>query len=348
MMNLDVYMYRCIELAQKGIGFVAPNPLVGSVLVHNNRIIGEGWHQKYGEAHAEVNCLQSVIKEDVHLIPESTLYVSLEPCSHHGKTPPCTDLILKYGIKKVVIGCEDPFPAVSGSGIQKLKENGVDVYVGVLEELCRKINRRFMTFHKRERPYLILKWVQSEDGFIGTGTSVRALISNDVTNKLVHRWRSEVSGILIGTNTAILDNPILTARWGNQPQPIRMLLDRSLKLGKDLRVFTEPGGKVMVLNTMCEKEESGISYILLEKDISVTQAILKVCYTMNIQSLMIEGGRQLLQSFLDEGIWDEARVITAAKVNLLSGIRAPDLQNTQMTNEYFLMNDHICFYDRKY
>jgi diaminohydroxyphosphoribosylaminopyrimidine deaminase/5-amino-6-(5-phosphoribosylamino)uracil reductase len=343
----EIYMHRCIELAQKGKGQVAPNPMVGSVLVYNNRIIGEGWHKKYGEAHAEVNCLQSVSHEDVHLIPESTLYVSLEPCSHHGKTPPCADLIIKYGIKKVVIGCEDPFPKVNGSGIQKLKEHGVEVLCGVLEHLCKKENRRFITFHQERRPYVILKWAQSADGFTGTGTSDRALISNKVTNKLVHRWRAEESAILIGTNTALLDNPMLTARWGNQPQPVRILLDRSLKLKKDLQVFSQPGGKVMVFNSMYEKEEEGISYVLLQQELPVAQAILKACFKMNLQSILIEGGQQLLQSFIDEGIWDEARVITGADIYLKSGIRSPQLHHAQIKDEYYLLNDHICYYELK-
>jgi len=343
----EIYMHRCIELAQKGRGHVAPNPMVGSVLVYNNRIIGEGWHKKYGEAHAEVNCLQSVSHEDVHLIPESTLYVSLEPCSHHGKTPPCADLIIKYGIKKVVIGCEDPFPKVKGSGIQKLKEHGVEVVCGVLEHLCKKENRRFITFHQEQRPYVILKWAQSADGFIGTGTADRAFISNKVTNKLVHRWRAEESAILIGTNTALLDNPVLTARWGNQPQPVRILLDRSLKLKKDLQVFSQPGGKVMVFNSTYEKEVEGISYVLLQKDLSIAQAILKACFRMKLQSILIEGGQQLLQTFIDEGIWDEARVITGEDIYLKSGIHAPQLQYAQIKDEFNLLNDRICYYELK-
>lgn len=348
MMDHEFYMRRCVELAHKGIGFVAPNPMVGAVLVHHSRIIGEGWHKKYGEAHAEVNCLHSVRNEDIHLIPESTLYISLEPCSYYGKTPPCTDLILKHRIQKVIIGCEDPFPKVSGSGIRTLQEKGVEVRIGILEAQCRKLNRRFITFHQQKRPYIILKWAQSEDRFLGTGTSERAMISNDVTNKLVHRWRAEESGILIGTNTALLDNPSLTARWGNQSQPIRIILDRSMKLKKDLKIFSRPGGKLFVLNTICEKEEGDVSYKLLCKDMSIVQAILKSCYNLNIQSVLVEGGRQLLQSFIDENIWDEARVITASNMNLQSGICAPDLKNALMTEEFFLMNDHICYYERKF
>jgi diaminohydroxyphosphoribosylaminopyrimidine deaminase/5-amino-6-(5-phosphoribosylamino)uracil reductase len=342
----EIYMHRCIELAQKGMGFVAPNPIVGSLLVHNNRIIGEGWHKKYGEAHAEVNCLASVSDEDVHLIPESTLYVSLEPCSHHGKTPPCADLIIKHGIKKVVIGCEDPFPKVSGSGIRKLKENGVDVLCGVLEHLCKKVNRRFITFHQERRPYVILKWAKSADGFIGTGTSERALISNTVTNRLVHKWRAEESAILIGTNTALLDNPILTARWGNQSQPVRIVIDRSLRLNKDLRIFNESGGKVVVLNSVLEKEVDGISYLRLEKDLTPVQSILNACYRSGIQSMLVEGGGKLLQSFIKEDIWDEARIITGSDIYLKSGIESPVLMNGTLADEQDFLNDKVQYYQR--
>lgn len=346
MIGHEIYMHRCIELAHKGMGFVAPNPMVGSLLVHNNRIIGEGWHKKYGEAHAEVNCLASVSDEDVHLIPESTLYVSLEPCSHHGKTPPCADLILKHGIKKVVIGCEDPFPKVSGSGIRKLQENGINVSCGVLEHLCKKVNRRFITFHQERRPYVILKWAKSADGFIGTGTSERALVSNTVTNRLVHKWRAEESAILIGTNTALLDNPILTARWGNQSQPVRIVIDRSLRLNKDLRIFNESGGKVVVLNSVLEKEVDCISYLRLEKDLSPIQSILNACYRSGIQSMLVEGGGKLLQSFIKEDIWDEARIITGSDIYLKSGVESPVLKNGTLADEQDFLNDKVQYYER--
>jgi diaminohydroxyphosphoribosylaminopyrimidine deaminase/5-amino-6-(5-phosphoribosylamino)uracil reductase len=346
MIDHEVFMHRCVELAKKGSGFVAPNPMVGSVLVYEGRIIGEGWHKKFGGPHAEVNCLQSVLPEDRHLITESTLYVSLEPCSHEGKTPPCTGLILKHGIKKVVVGCEDPFPEVSGSGICFLRENGVDVKVGVLEDLCRQLNCRFITFHQKHRPYVILKWAQTADGFIGTGTSKRLYISNEVTNKLVHKWRSEEASILVGTNTAMFDNPLLTARWGNQPQPVRIVLDRSLKLRKDLRIFTEGEGKVMVLNELHEKEQSSISYVLLQKGQSLTAAILNRCYKQGIQSVLVEGGQKLLQAFLDEGVWDEVRIITAVKVFAKTGIASPGFGSQNLKDEFTLQGDRIQIYLR--
>jgi len=342
----EVFMHRCVELAKNGSGFVAPNPMVGSVLVYEGRIIGEGWHKKFGGPHAEVNCLQSVLPEDRHLITESTLYVSLEPCSHEGKTPPCTGLILKYGIKKVVVGCEDPFPKVSGSGIRLLREKGVDAEVGVLESLCRQLNCRFITFHQKHRPYVILKWAQTADGFIGTGTSERLIISNKLTNKLVHKWRSEEASILVGTNTARFDNPLLTARWGNQPQPLRMVLDRSLKLNKDLRIFTEGEGKVIVFNDVYTKDEGSITYTLLLKDHSVVEEILAACFKAEIQSVFVEGGRQLLQSFIDEGLWDEARVITASNTLAKSGIPSPFFASPNLKEELNIQEDKIQIYLR--
>jgi diaminohydroxyphosphoribosylaminopyrimidine deaminase/5-amino-6-(5-phosphoribosylamino)uracil reductase len=346
MTDHKVFMHRCLELAKKGSGFVAPNPMVGSVLVYEGRIIGEGWHKQFGGPHAEVNCLQSVMPQDRHLIPISTLYVSLEPCSHKGKTPPCTGLILKQGIKKVVVGCEDPFPAVSGSGIRTLQENGVDVEVGVLANLCRQLNLRFITYHQKHRPYIILKWAQTADGFIGTGTSERLLISNNVTNKLVHKWRSEEAAILVGTNTARLDNPLLTARWGNQPQPVRMVIDRSLKLKKDLRIFTEGEGKVFVFNELYAKDEGRILYKRLLKDHSSLEAILDICYKEGIQSVLVEGGRKLLQAFIDEGLWDEARVVTATNIFAKSGIASPFFHHTNLKEEFSVQGDRIQIYLR--
>lgn len=340
------FMYRCVELAKKGSGFVAPNPMVGSVLVYEGRIIGEGWHKKFGGPHAEVNCLQSVLPEDRHLIPKSTLYVSLEPCSHEGKTPPCTGLILKHEIKKVVVGCEDPFPKVSGSGIRLLREKGVDVKVGVLEDLCRHLNCRFITYHQEHRPYVILKWAQTADGFIGTGTSERLLISNNGSNRLVHKWRSEEASILVGTNTASQDNPLLTARWGNQPQPVRMVIDRSLKLKKDLRIFTEGEGKVIIFNDSIAEKGSRIVYSLLSKDLSLVNAILDACYKEGIQSVLVEGGRKLLQSFIEEGLFDEARVITATKIFAKSGISSPLLNKVMLTEEFAILDDRIKIYHR--
>ena len=224
----DIYMYRCLQLAGKGAGHVAPNPMVGAVLVHNDRILGEGYHQVYGQAHAEVNCINSVLPDDVPLIPDSTLYVSLEPCAHFGKTPPCADLIIKKQIRKVVIGCRDPFKEVDGKGIERLKAAGIEVISGVLEAACTDLNKRFFTFHTFNRPYVILKWAESANGKISGSGNERVFISNAWTNTLVHKWRSEESAIAVGTNTAMLDNPFLTTRLWPGRNPVRILLDKKL------------------------------------------------------------------------------------------------------------------------
>ena len=253
-------MHRCLELAGHGSGYVSPNPMVGAVLVHSGRIIGEGYHQRYGQAHAEVNCIDSVSETDRRLIGESTLYVSLEPCAHFGKTPPCTDLIIKHKIPKCVVGCRDPFKEVDGKGIEKLRAAGVHVEVGVLEKECKELNKRFFTFHTEHRPYIILKWAQTGDGFIAgplnpsaswrrtfedSGeTKViqeRLLISNEYSNRLVHKWRSEEASILVGTNTALLDDPELTTRLWTGPSPVRIVLDMNLRLPSSLKMFNDTG-----------------------------------------------------------------------------------------------------------
>ncbi|MBC7722390.1 MAG: bifunctional diaminohydroxyphosphoribosylaminopyrimidine deaminase/5-amino-6-(5-phosphoribosylamino)uracil reductase RibD, partial [Pedobacter sp.] len=214
-------MFRCLELAVLGKGNVAPNPMVGSVLVHEGRIIGEGYHQLYGQPHAEVNCINSVAENDKYLIPQSTLYVSLEPCSHFGKTPPCSDLIIKHDIKKVVVGCRDSYEEVNGKGIENLQQNGVEVVLGILENDCKNLNKRFFTFHTKKRPFIILKWAETANGKIASNTNERLLISNDFSNRVVHKWRSEEGAILVGTKTASLDNPSLNNRLWHGKNPIR-------------------------------------------------------------------------------------------------------------------------------
>ena len=232
----EQYMGRCIQLAKLGLGNVAPNPMVGAVLVYGNKIIGEGYHQKYGEAHAEVNCINSVSEKNKSLIEKSTIYVSLEPCSHYGKTPPCADLIIQNKIRKVVIGIKDIYKEVDGAGIQKLQNADLEVITGVLENECHDLNKRFFTFHQKKRPYIILKWTQSANGNIGLNGE-RILISNDYSNRLVHKWRSEEASILVGTNTALIDNPSLTARLWEGNNPVRIVIDKELKLPADLKIF---------------------------------------------------------------------------------------------------------------
>ena len=269
-------MRRCLELALLGAGHVAPNPMVGSVLVYSDRdtgeerIIGEGYHERYGEKHAEANCIASVKEGDRALIARSTIYVSLEPCAHYGKQPPCADLIFYWQVPRVVAGCRDPFPEVNGKGIEKLRAAGVEVVVGVLEAECMELNRRFFTFHAKHRPYIVLKWAQSADGKIGGDG--RTLISNDYSNRLVHKWRAEEAAILVGTRTAMLDDPALTVRLWSGRNPIRLVLDKELRLPSSLQLFD---GKVrtIVFNMVKHVEGGMIEYYQLSRDSSLVHQL---------------------------------------------------------------------------
>lgn len=336
-------MHRCIQLARKGAGSIAPNPMVGAVLVYEDRIIGEGWHQQYGEAHAEVNCLHAVQEEDKHLVPLSTLYVSLEPCAHFGKTPPCSDLIIKHRIPKVVIGCKDPFAEVDGKGIEKLKAAGVETVIDVLKEECIDLNKRFFTFHQQHRPYIILKWAQTANQKIASTTEERLLISNEMTNRLVHQWRSEEDAILVGTNTALMDDPQLTNRYWPGKQPIRLVLDKELRLPTTLQLFNA-NAKTIVFNTVKHVQEDHVQYYQLNKEENIIQQIIDALYQLNIQSILVEGGAQLLQSFIDEGLWDEVRKIENGKLNMANGLEAPKLKQAEKISELHIMTDRVEFY----
>lgn len=318
-------MARCLHLANAGAGNVAPNPMVGAVLVYEDTIIGEGYHQKYGQAHAEVNCINSVAKEDTAFINQSTLYVSLEPCSHFGKTPPCADLIIQKKIRKVVIGCKDVFKEVFGKGIQKLKEAGIEVITGVLESECIDFNKRFFIFHKNFRPFIILKWAQSANGKIGTTDKERILISNNYSNRLVHKWRSEEAAILIGTNTALQDDPLLTTRLWHGKNPVRIIIDKKLRLPSTLKVFNGEV-KTIIYNLVRNSNEENLVHIKLEKENFIDQLIHSL-FEMNIQSVLIEGGAKTLQSFIDNDLWDEARVITNEELIIENGVAAPEMRN---------------------
>ena len=344
-------MQRCLQLAQLAAGYVAPNPMVGAVLVHNNRIIGEGYHKQYGLAHAEVNCLQSVKKQDEHLIAESRLYVSLEPCAHFGKTPPCADLIIKHHIKEVIVGCRDPFAEVNGKGIEKLQAAGVRVTVGILENECKLLNKRFFTFHTRHRPYVILKWAQSSNGVIGNITGERLHISNEYSNRLVHRWRTEEAAILIGTNTALLDNPALTARLWPGKSPVRLIIDMDNKLPPHLQLFDESTSTIIFNKYRNTIEFDAWSpgdkkawYYQVTHDVSVVHQIVNALYRLRLQSLIVEGGARLLQSFIDEGIWNEARIIRNEGLNIAEGVKAPTLGNALLVEEQQFLNDRINYY----
>lgn len=350
----EIYMHRCLELAQLGAGNVAPNPMVGAVLVYNDRIIGEGYHRQYGKAHAEPNCIASVKDEDKHLIEKSTLYVSLEPCAHFGKTPPCADLIVEKKIPKVVIGCRDPFVLVNGKGIEKLKAANVEVELGILEKECKELNKRFFTFHTQHRPYGILKWAQTFDGKIANEDYSRIQISNEHTNRIVHKWRSEEMAIAVGTNTALFDDPELTTRLSPGKNPIRIVVDMNLRLPKSLELFNSKTPTI-VFNakkhtlplekiSIEELRQIGTGFYQVTEDISLVHQMMNALYRMNIQSLLIEGGSYLLQSFIDEEMWDETREITNEQLSIGAGLPAPVLKNGALQSSEQIFSDVIRIY----
>lgn len=321
-----IYMKRCLELAGKGLGSVAPNPMVGCVVVLDGKIIGEGYHQQYGQAHAEVNAINSVENKDS--LKKATLYVNLEPCSHFGKTPPCADLIIENKIPYVVIGSVDSNPKVSGQGIEKLTKAGVDVKVGVLEEECHKLNKRFFTFYEKKRPYIILKWAQTADGFIdavrdenNTGKALQ--ISNPDSRKLLHKWRSEEQAIMIGTNTALLDNPQLTVREWQGKNPLRITIDKWLRIPKPFHLF-DKSTPTLVFTAANAISETNLEFVKIDFEVSLLPQLLNELFKRNIQSVLVEGGEQLLNSFIFPDIWDEARVFISDK-EIGNGVSAPIL-----------------------
>jgi diaminohydroxyphosphoribosylaminopyrimidine deaminase/5-amino-6-(5-phosphoribosylamino)uracil reductase len=340
-------MRRCLDLALLGAGHVAPNPMVGSVLVYSDpgtgeeRIIGEGYHEQYGEKHAEANCIASVSEADQPLISRSTIYVSLEPCAHYGKQPPCADLIIEKKIPRVVAGCRDPFPLVDGKGIEKLRAAGVEVEVGLLEGECVELNRRFFTFNMKHRPYVVLKWAQSGDGKIG-GTG-RTFISNEYSNRLVHKWRAEEAGILVGTRTAMMDDPALTVRLWNGPDPVRLVIDKELRLPMASRLL-DGTVRTVVFNLLRHEEGGMVEYYQLSPDSSLVQQVGMALAQLKIQSVLVEGGARLLQTFIDEGYWDEARVITNNELLLPRGLSAPELKAARLERTETLEGDTIRYY----
>ncbi|TWR31734.1 bifunctional diaminohydroxyphosphoribosylaminopyrimidine deaminase/5-amino-6-(5-phosphoribosylamino)uracil reductase RibD [Mucilaginibacter pallidiroseus] len=318
-------MRRCLELAALGAGSVSPNPMVGAVIVHNDRVIGEGYHHKYGEAHAEVNAVNMVVNRYdnyAELLRQSTIYVSLEPCAHHGKTPPCADLIIRHQIPNVVVGCRDPFPQVDGKGIEKLEAAGINVTVGVLEDECLWLNRRFFTRVQKHRPYIILKWAQTTDGFFAPANGSQHWITGIESRKLVHQWRAEEDAILVGKNTVLADNPQLNVRLANGRSPKRVIIDRNLTLPATLNVFDKTV-ETLVFNQVKTDIDENLKYIALEDfDRYVPQYIMFQLYMQDVQSVIIEGGANTLNGFINEGLWDEARIFTGASV-LCEGIKAP-------------------------
>jgi diaminohydroxyphosphoribosylaminopyrimidine deaminase / 5-amino-6-(5-phosphoribosylamino)uracil reductase len=305
----EKYMARCLELAIKGAGNVAPNPLVGAVLVYKDTIIGEGYHEQYGKAHAEVNCINNVSEANKKFVAQSTLYVSLEPCAHFGKTPPCCNLIIEKKIPAVVIGCLDSYTEVNGKGIVQLKAAGIDVATGLLESPAKEMNKRFFTFHQLKRPYVILKWAQSKDKKIAQKDFASVPITNPITNRLVHKWRSEEAAIMVGTNTAIYDNPSLTTRLWKGKSPVRIVIDKTLRVSHAAHLLD---GEVptIIFNHLLEKEEGHIVYVKLLASLPMLPQIME----------------KLFRSFIDQNLWDEARVITNTAMDIVEGINAPLLQ----------------------
>ena len=313
-------MKRCIELASKEIGNTYPNPLVGCVIVYENKIIGEGSHQAYGDKHAEVNAINSV--NDKNILKDSTLYVNLEPCNHYGKTPPCTDIILKYKIKNVVIGSSDPNKMVEGGGIERLEANGCNVTYGVLENECNHLNKRFFTYHKQKRPYVILKWAESKDGFISPIKSEREVywISGDKSKKLSHRWRSEEHSILVGVQTIIDDDPMLTTRLVDGKNPIRIILDPNCRIPLNSKVFSKDSKTIILSKTENNSIEKNIRIINYDK----MEFILRSLYDLKLQSVIIEGGAKTIKNFLDHDSWDSIRIFKSNQ-NLKNGIKSPKI-----------------------
>lgn len=324
-MSHEFFMQRALELAAKGIGLVEPNPMVGCVIVVDGKIIAEGFHHAFGGPHAEVVAIEKV--KDKSVLLRATLYVTLEPCAHHGKTPPCADLIVSCGIPKVVIACRDSFEEVNGKGIERLEAAGIEVVTGILEKEARHLNRRFFTFHTKKRPYIILKWAQSLDGFIDRKrlheSDLPTRISGEESRVMVHRWRTEEMGILIGKNTALLDNPQLTARDFFGRQPLRIVLDKHLELSKDLKLFSNEA-QTIIVNKKRHEDDGHVLYRIIDWD-NFLPSLTDLLYRMQILSVIVEGGAYTLNECIESGFWDEARVFYAP-MRLLEGTKAPDFR----------------------
>ncbi|KAA2217627.1 bifunctional diaminohydroxyphosphoribosylaminopyrimidine deaminase/5-amino-6-(5-phosphoribosylamino)uracil reductase RibD [Chryseobacterium sediminis] len=333
MNNDELYIKRCIELAKKALGNTYPNPLVGSVIVHNGEIIGEGYHHKAGENHAEINAINSV--KNKNLIPESTIYVSLEPCAHFGKTPPCALKIKELGFKKVVIGAMDSHDKVNGKGKKIIQDAGIEVISGILEAECIELNKRFFTYHEKKRPYIILKWAESGDGFLDKDFKPTA-ISNTLVNQFVHQLRADEHAILVGTQTALNDNPSLTVRNAEGTNPVRILIDFDLKVPSNFNIYNNEA-RTLVLNGVKEGNEGPIQFIKINKE-SFLPELMEALYKEQIQSVIIEGGLFTLQQFINADLWDEAIVIRNENLKLENGTKAPEFNHTATTIENFRDN----------
>jgi len=337
------YISRCLQLAELGAGYVAPNPMVGAVLVCDDKIIGEGYHRHYGEAHAEPNAINSVKNTD--LLKQSTLYVNLEPCSHYGKTPPCADLIVSSGIPRVVIGTLDPNPKVAGRGVEILRKVGVEVVVGVLEAECRELNKRFFIFQKQKRPYVLLKWAQTQDGFMDrvrtTVTEPPLQISNSITRQLTHKMRSENQSILVGANTVLLDNPSLTVRNWSGKSPIRIGIDRQRRIPDDFHLL-DGSIPTLIFTEKDEVDKLHVEFVKIDFGTNSVETILNEIYKRNIHSVLVEGGPTILNSFIESGLWDEAN-IEIAPLRIVEGMAAPVLQLQPISRQNFEGHDWLFY-----
>ena len=340
----EKHIKRCIELAKNGFGTTYPNPMVGSVIVYNDQIIGEGWHKKAGEPHAEVNAVRSV--KDKSLLKKATIYVSLEPCSHFGKTPPCCDLIIANEIPNVVVGTVDPNEKVAGNGIKKLIAAGANVTVGVLEKECHELNKRFFTFHNKKRPYIILKWAESQDGFLAPEKIVDqkrqpVWITNPYSRQLVHKWRSEEQAILAGTQTVVDDNPKLNTRDWSGNNPVRVVLDQNNRISRDSFIFDDSVKTIIFTKSEINFSAENTTFEIIDFNQNIIPQILSVLYQNQIQSIIIEGGLNTLQAFIDQDMWDEARIFIG-KTTFGTGTKTPILQKKTTTKTY-IQNDELIY-----
>ena len=338
----EYFIHRCINLARKGALDVSPNPMVGCVIVNDGEIIGKGYHKEFGKNHAEVNAINSV--KDKSALRKSTLYVNLEPCCHHGKTPPCTDLIIKYNIQKVVIGCKDTFSKVSGKGIKKLKDNSVDVIYGVLEKDCVELNKRFFCYHIKKRPYIILKWAKSKDNFIAPINQEKPFwMTSEKSKKLVHSWRAEEDAILVGRKTVVADNPFLTVRKSKGKNPKRIIIDKELLLDIKSNVFDDQADTI-VFNNIKSATIDKTTYLKADFN-NLNEDILNQLYNRNILSLIVEGGAITINSFIEKNLYDEIRVFTADKL-LKNGVNSPELPDINLIETSIINNDKLEIYKR--
>lgn len=341
-----IYMQRCIQLAKNGLGSTYPNPMVGSVIVYEGKIIGEGWHQKAGTPHAEVHAINSV--KDKKLLPKSTIYVSLEPCSHFGKTPPCSDLIIKHKIPKVVIGTVDPNEKVAGKGIEKLQKAGIEVTVGVMKKKCIALNKRFFTYHNLKRPFIILKWAESSDGFLAPLTKSEkkpVWITNHYSRQLVHKWRTEEEAILVGTTTVLEDNPQLNSRDWFGENPIRIVIDRQGKISCDYEVKNKLQKTIVITEQENCSSNENLNYQNCIFDSVLPKTIIDVLYHKGIQSVLIEGGKKTLQTFIEADLWDEARIFKG-KNSFTEGTEAPSIsgktvyEKNSLNDQLLILKNH--------